>query len=95
MTAVHVGPHRQDLLGVTDEELQLRLGGEDWADVRRVPGADTVEVVRYWAPEPGRNAKGDDDWSQWAGIRAASRTTNEPVDVAAIVAAVLRGKENG
>ncbi len=56
--------------------------------------ADTVEVVRYWALDPGWDARGDDEYSQWAAMRAASRTTTVPADVDAIVAAVLRGKEN-
>jgi hypothetical protein len=40
-------------------------------------------------PGDGRYAPGTD------AIRAAFRTTDEPLDVAMRVAAVLRGKENG
>ena len=47
------------------------------------------------APGPDPNATDDSEWAPDAAIRAASRTTKEPVDVAAIVAAVLRGKGNG
>ena len=76
------------------EVLDLRLGGEDSATVTRPAGVDEVEVVRYWAPEPGWNAKGDDEWTQHAAITAASRRTTVPADVDLIAAAVLRGKEN-
>jgi hypothetical protein len=75
------------------EVLELRLGGEDWATVTRVPGAGTVTVVRYWAWDPDWDARGDDEYSQWAAMRAASRTTTVPANVEAIVAAVLTGKE--
>ncbi|MGY1640851.1 hypothetical protein ACI782_06910 [Geodermatophilus sp. SYSU D00703] len=77
-----------------DEVLELRLGGEDSATVTRSAGSDEVEVVRYWAPELGWAAKGDDPYTQYAAIRAASRTTTVPADVDSIVAAVLRGEEN-
>jgi hypothetical protein len=76
------------------EVLELRLGGEEWATVTRVPGADTVKVDRYWAWDPDWDARGDDEYSQWAAMRAASRTTTVPADVDAIVAAVLTGKQN-
>jgi hypothetical protein len=76
------------------ETLELRLGGEDSATVTRSPGRKTVEVVRCWALEPGWDAKGDDEYSQWAAMRKASRTTTVPAKVDSIVAAVLRGKEN-
>jgi hypothetical protein len=76
------------------EVLELRLGRDDWATVTRVPGAETVEVVRYWALDPDWDARGGDEYSQWAAMRAASRTTTVPADVDSIVAAVLRGKEN-
>lgn len=74
------------------EVLELRLGREDWATVTRVPGAETVEVVRYWAWDSDWDARGDDEYSQWAAMRKASRTTTEPADVESIVAAVSRGK---
>ena len=74
--------------------LELRLGGEDWATVTREPGADTAKVVRYWAWDPDWDARGDDEYSQWAAMRKASRTTTVPADVDAIVAAILRGKES-
>jgi hypothetical protein len=77
-----------------EEVLELRLGREDWATVTRTPGSETVEVVRYWAWDSDWDARGDDEYSQWAAMRAASRTTTVPADVNAIVAAVLRGKEN-
>jgi hypothetical protein len=77
------------------EVLELRLGGEDSATVTRVPGAETVEVVRYWELDPDWDARGDDEYSQWAAMRKASRTTAVPAEVDSIVAAVLRGKENG
>jgi hypothetical protein len=76
------------------EVLALRLGDENWATVTRAVGSDQVEVVRYWAPEPGWDAKGDDVYAHDAAIRAASRRTTVPADVAAIVAVVLRGKGN-
>ena len=76
------------------EELELRLGGENWATVTRSSGSHQVEVVRYWAPDPDWGAKGDDVYAHDAAIRAASRRTTVPADVDAIVAAVLRGKEN-
>ena len=44
--------------------------------------------------DPDWDARGDDEYSQWAAMRAASRTTTVPADVDSIVAAVLRGKEN-
>ncbi len=75
------------------ETLELRLGGEDSAQVTRVPGADTVKVIRYWELDPGWDAKSDDEYSQWAAMRAASRTTTVPAEVDSIVAAVLRGKD--
>ncbi|MCF6508704.1 hypothetical protein E9549_15010 [Blastococcus sp. MG754426] len=75
-----------------EETLELRLGGEDCATVTRAPEAQTVNVVRYWAWEPGWDAKGDDEYSQWAAMRAASRTTTEPADVEAVVAAIKTGK---
>ena len=75
------------------ETLELCLGGENSATITRVPGADTVEVVRYWALDPDWDARGDDEYSQWAAMRAASRTTTVPADVDSIVAAVLMGKE--
>lgn len=74
------------------EVLELRLSGENSATIARQTGADSVEVVRYWEPEPGWNARGDDEWSLWAAMRAASRTTTVPADVDSIVAAVLKGK---
>ena len=76
------------------ETLELRLGGEDWATVMRVPSAETVEVVRYWAWDPDWNSRGDDEYSQWAAMRAASRKTTVPADVESIVNAVLTGKED-
>jgi hypothetical protein len=76
------------------ETLELQLGGEDSATITRVPGADTVKVVRYWAAEPEFEARRDDEYSQWAASVAAARTTTVPADMDAIVAAVLRGKEN-
>ena len=75
------------------EVLELRLGGEDSATVTRVGDADTVEVVRYWALDPDWDARGDDEYSQWAAMRKASRTT-VPADLDSIVAAVLRGKDD-
>ena len=77
-----------------EEVLELRLGHEDWATVTRTPGSETVEVVRYWAWDSDWDARGDDEYSQWAAMRKASRTTTVAADVDAIVAAVLRGKEN-
>jgi hypothetical protein len=74
------------------ETLELRLGGEDSATITRVPGADTVDVVRYWAVDPDWDARGDDEYSQWAAMRAPSRTTTVPADAESIVAAVLKGK---
>jgi hypothetical protein len=53
-----------------------------------------VKVVRYSQLDPGWDARGDDEYSQWAAMRAASRTTTVSADVESIVAAVLRGKEN-
>ncbi|WP_100500816.1 hypothetical protein [Geodermatophilus chilensis] len=76
------------------ELLELRLGDEDSATVTRSAGSDEVEVVRYWAPEPGWAAKGDDPYTQAAAIRAASRRTTVPADVDAIAAAALKGKGN-
>ena len=76
------------------EELELRLGGENWATVTRSSGSNQVEVVRYWAPDPDWGAKGDDVYAHDAAIRAASRRTTVQADVDAIVAAVLKGKEN-
>jgi hypothetical protein len=74
------------------ETLELRLGGEDSATITRVPGADAVEVVRYWAAEPEFEARYDDEYSQWAASVAAARTTTVPADVESIVAAVVKGK---
>ncbi|MGY1592269.1 hypothetical protein ACI79D_09870 [Geodermatophilus sp. SYSU D00708] len=76
------------------EVLELRLGGEDSATVTRTADSAAVEVDRCWAPDPGWAAKDDSEWSQWAAMRAASRTTTVPADVDSIVAAVLRGEEN-
>ena len=76
------------------EVLELRLGGEDSATVTRVADADTVEVVRYWAWDSDWDARGDDEYSQWAAMRAASRTTTVPADVDAILAAVLKGRDH-
>ncbi|MGY1680636.1 hypothetical protein [Geodermatophilus sp. SYSU D01176] len=75
------------------EELELRLGGENWATVTRSSGSNQVEVVRYWALDPDWGAKGDDVYAHDAAIRAASRRTTVPANVDAI-AAVLREKEN-
>ncbi|WP_156036442.1 hypothetical protein [Blastococcus sp. URHD0036] len=75
------------------EVLELRLGGEDWATVTRAAGGGTVQVTRYWPPDPDWARRGDDPYAQAAAIDAASRTTTVPADVAAIVAAVMRGKE--
>ena len=80
--------------GAGTEKLELRLGGEDSATVTREAGSETVEIVRYWALDPDWDARGDDEYSQWAAMRKASRTTTVPAEVDAIVAAVLRGKEN-
>jgi hypothetical protein len=74
------------------ETLELRLGGEDSAEVTRVPGETSVKVVRYWQLDPDWAAKSDDEYSQWAAIRAASRTATVPADVESIVGAVLNGK---
>lgn len=74
--------------------LELRLGGENWATVTRSPGAETVQVIRYWELDPDWDSRGDDEYSQWAAVRRASRTTTLPAETDAIVAAVLRGKEN-
>jgi hypothetical protein len=74
------------------EVLELRLGGEDWATVTRTPGSETVQVVRYWELDPDWDARGDDEYSQWAAMRKASRTTTVPADVESITAAVLKGK---
>ncbi|MGY1753814.1 hypothetical protein [Blastococcus sp. SYSU D01042] len=75
------------------ETLELRLGGEDWATVTHAPGAETVEVVRYWEWHADWDATGDDEYSQWAAMRAASRKTTVAADVESIVSAVLTGKE--
>jgi hypothetical protein len=75
------------------ETLELRMGGEDSARVTRLPGAGTVEVVRYWELDPDWAARSDDEYSQWAAMRAASRTTTVPAEVDSVVAAVLTGKE--
>lgn len=72
--------------------LELRLGREDWATVTRTPGSETVKVVRYWAWDSDWDARGDDEYSQWAAMRAASRTTMVPADVESIVTAALTGK---
>jgi hypothetical protein len=77
-----------------EEVLELRLGREDWATVTRTPGSETVGVVRYWAWDSDWDARGDDEYSQWAAMRKASRTTTVPADLDSVVAAVLRGKEN-
>ncbi|GAB3316396.1 hypothetical protein GCM10027451_33160 [Geodermatophilus aquaeductus] len=45
------------------------------------------------AAGPGVGAKGDHPDSQWAAMRAASRTTTEEATVEAIVAAVMRGRD--
>ncbi len=74
------------------EVLELRLGAEDSATVTRVADAEEVRVVRYWPPDAGWGAKGDDPDSQWAAIRAASRTTTEKATVDAVVVAVMRGR---
>ncbi|MGY1771955.1 hypothetical protein [Blastococcus sp. SYSU D00813] len=76
------------------EELKLRLSADDWATVTRAPEAATVRVTRYWAPDPDWAAGGDDEYSQWAAISAASRTTTVPAEVEAILAAVKTSKEN-
>ena len=54
------------------EKLELRLGGADSATITRVPGTDTVDVVRYWAVAPDWDARGDDEYSQRAAMLAAS-----------------------
>ncbi len=76
-----------------EETLEVRLGGKDWATAARVPGAAQVEVVRYWAPDPGWGDTDDSVHSHWLAAQKASRTTTVPADVATIVAAVLKGKE--
>lgn len=76
------------------EELELRLAGEDWATVTRDAGSESAKVVRYWALDPDWAARGDDEYSQWAAMRKASRTTTVSADdVEAVVAAVLTGEE--
>ncbi|WP_448638650.1 hypothetical protein [Geodermatophilus sp. URMC 63] len=75
------------------ETLELRLGAKDSATVTRVADAEEVRVVRYWPPDAGWGANGDDPDSQWAANRVASRTTTEQATVEAIVAAVRRGRD--
>ncbi|WP_409332333.1 hypothetical protein [Trujillonella humicola] len=75
------------------EELELRLGGDERATVTRKLGADTVTVTRYWEPGPSSNSVWDDGWNRHFAQLAASRTTTVPADVEAVLAAVIRGKE--
>lgn len=48
------GITRSPLTRAGHEELEVSLEGSgNWATVRRTPGQEHVEVVRYWEPDSG------------------------------------------
>ncbi len=84
------GITRSSLTRAGHEELEVSLEGSgNWATVRRTPGQDDVEVVRYWKPDPGWGDVDDSVYSRYIAVLKGSRTTTVPADVEAIVAAIL------
>lgn len=84
------GITRSSLTRAGHEELEVSLEGSgNWATVRRTPGQDHVEVVRYWEPDPGWGDVDDSVYSRYLAVLKGARTTTVPADLEAIVAAIL------